>query len=137
MRRRALRAPFVVTFALGAAAIASACGGKGSGNANGGDGGNVDGNTGDGSDLDGSNVDGTTGDASASCPADPPMQGTPCDVPYACSYGGCSEGSSALYAYCQQGIWSESYGACNPPPVLDAGPDVYDAAPDVDEGGHD
>jgi hypothetical protein len=117
MPRRALRPSFVATFALGAAAMASGCGSKGSANV-----GNVDGSISDGG-----------------CPADVPTSGAPCDVPSSvmCNYqGGCN------YLATCNGMWVVILGSggcsMNPPaPMSEAGPDVYDAAPDVYEGGPD
>ncbi len=128
MPRSALRAPFVVTFALSAATIASGCGGKDAGNASNGDGGSVEGGNGDGT---------------AACPAKAPMNGEPCDTPMMCTYDDCY-GSPSTYAECQAGRWFVSYGSCNPPavydaspPVDDAGPNVHDAGADGDDGGPD
>jgi len=126
MRRRALRPSFVVTFALGAAALASGCGGKDSGNG------------------DSSIGDSSIGDGG--CPADVPWGQIPCDLPpsVTCNnYGICMYTGVPIYtAVCQQGVWSVSeIGACNPPPpplpTYDAGPDVDDAAPDVPDAGSD
>ena len=64
MRRRALRPSFVVTFALGAAAIAGGCGSKDSGTGNG--------SLGDGSIDDGSIGDGTIGDELGMLACNPP-----------------------------------------------------------------
>jgi hypothetical protein len=116
MSRRVLRPSFVVTFALGAAAIASACGGKDSGNGGSGD---------------------------AGCPALTPTQGDPCDLPSSgqCFYpdGTCFGEPQQQLAVCQQGTWSVgSAWSCNPPaPVPEAGPDVHDAASDVSDAGPD
>jgi hypothetical protein len=112
MRRSALRPSFVVTFAVGAAAIAGGC--------NSGSGGN-----GFGSD--------------AGCPAEQPTSGAPCEVPSStsCGYEMCN-GGPAITAQCLQGAWSVQFLACNPPaPVYEAGPDVDDAAPDVSDAGPD
>lgn len=97
MPGRAPRAPFVVTFALGAAAIASGCGGKASGNDDSGDGGNADGNN---------------GDVSAACPAEEPASG-PCDAPPSvqCVYGTCNGGAH----YCVSGTCYPQAGVCVPP----------------------
>ena len=114
MRRRALRPSFVVTFALGATALASACNGG----------------------LVSSNApvpspDGGSG-GDAGCPAEPPAANAPCDLPSsigACNYGSCSGTMGPTTAYCQAGTWVLGAGGCNPPaPVYEAGPDVEDAA---------
>lgn len=123
LRRRAPRAPFVVTFALGAAAVASACGGKGSGN-------------------------GDNGDGSVACPAEEPAAGSPCDLPSStqCAYQTCL-GSPSAGVVCQGGNWVAFFGSCNPPAQLPeagpdasdagSGPDVFEAGPDVHDGGTD
>jgi hypothetical protein len=149
MRRRALRPSFVVTFALGAAAIASGCSSKESGN-------------GSGSISDGSIGDSSIGDSSigdGGCPAALPTSQS-CDLPSSesCDYGPCQPGcpvSPHVYAYCVDGGWVIP-PACNPPSVnycleagpgpgpddaapgvSDAGPDAYDGGPDVHDGGAD
>jgi hypothetical protein len=127
MRRRALRPSFVVTFALGAAAIASGCSSKDSGN----------GSIGDGSIGDGSVGDSSIGDAG--CPAELPTNGSPCDPSSPpCYYeaGTCWCSPLVGMATCTQQGWNVYSPLCNPPaPPCDAGPDVDDAAPDVYDGG--
>jgi hypothetical protein len=110
--------------ALGAAAIASGCGGKDSSNGN------------------GSIADGSIGDAG--CPADLPAQGAPCELQSTatCSYpdGMCNGFPQNQTAACEQGTWIlNGPGSCNPPPpIYEAGPDVYDAGPDGEgqDGSH-
>jgi len=123
MRRRALRPSFVVTFALGAAAIAGGCG-KDSGA--GPDGGGI---------SSGSNPPAP----SPGCPTNVPTEGELCSLPSStsCTYGPCADAPNQS-AVCQQGRWSLLFpGGCNPPVVYEAGPDVVDAAPDVSDAGSD
>jgi hypothetical protein len=128
MRRRALRPSFVVTFALGAVAIAGGCGSKDSGS-------------------------GGNGDGSVGCPAKEPAPNTPCDPPPAptfCYYpnGTCNGVPLSDTAECVFGpgpagsarTWIVGQSPCNPPaPVNEAGPDVLDGGADGEgqDGGHD
>jgi hypothetical protein len=129
MRRRALRPSFVVTFALGAAAMAGGCSS-----------GVVTKNPPVPS-PDGSSGDGSI-DGSAECPGQVPAQGASCDLPssVSCTYGPCADAPNQS-AVCQQGTWNLLFpGGCNPPiPISDAGPDVSDAGADGagQDGGHD
>jgi len=129
MPRRALRPSFVVTFALGATAIAGGCS-------------STDSSHGNGSIGDGSIGDTSIGDGG--CPVGMPAQGDPCDLPSSttCDYAVCQPGcpfSPSAYASCYDGGWLTFF--CNPPNasycVPEAGPGVDDAAPDVSDAGAD
>jgi hypothetical protein len=116
MRRRALRPSFVVTFALGAAAIAGGC-----------------------SSNSGNGFSGTLIN-DGGCPAELPESGAPCQLSQAgpCYYSSCET------AACE-GTWVLSPSGCNPPPpptpppFSDAAPDGSDAGLDGEgqDGGHD
>ncbi len=119
MRRRALRPSFVVTFVLGAAAIAGGC-----------NSGSVTNNPPPPSPDGG-------GDSSmghGACPALEPVEGTSCALPSSasCDYGPCADAPDQT-ATCQQGTWSLLFpSGCNPPSPIEAGPDATgDVAPDA------
>jgi hypothetical protein len=140
MSRRALRPSFVVTFALGAAAIAG-CSSSSKGNGSIGDSSIGDGAIGDGCGNDPG--DGLPGEPW--CPAEQPCTGAPCDAQSwaMCGYGPACSASNLVeqVAVCLGGTWSVNPVYCgNPPaPVSDAGPDVHDGGPDGEgqDGGHD
>ena len=135
MPRRALRPSFVVTFALGAAGIASGCSSKGSGNRN------V--SIGDSAIGDSSIDDSSIGNGG--CPTEQPVGGAPCDLPSSitCPYPEttCPWNVGDNLASCQQGKWVVGASPCNPPSSSGSGSSsgstIYEAGPDVSDAGAD
>ncbi|MDI1483819.1 hypothetical protein [Polyangium sp. y55x31] len=63
---------------------------------------------------------GGTGGSDSACPAEPPVDGAPCDMPpdEPCSYGECCP---RIFT-CEAGSWVETLAGCAPPPACPQSP---------------